>query len=162
MEKADWPDTDKSEWIKLEFFMDPDNLASGSKYSRKFYFFKDQYPEEWIKRLIAFREVENLMPMKKPADNTRMLRTLLKAQALSYFQHHLMRRLEAEDSQIPDNKLIKLLLRDVGLEYIPKRAIHMQNYYKSQQWGLYMGLNTSIQQFVESLNELNHYLLCFP
>jgi hypothetical protein len=43
----------------------------------------------------------------------------LKGQALSYFEHHLMRRLEAEDSGVPDNELIELVLRDVGLEYIP-------------------------------------------
>jgi hypothetical protein len=30
-----------------------------------------------------------------------------------------MRRLEAEDSEVPDNELIELVLRDVGLEYIP-------------------------------------------
>jgi hypothetical protein len=33
MDKVDGPDADKSEWIKLEFFMDPDNSVSGSKYS---------------------------------------------------------------------------------------------------------------------------------
>jgi hypothetical protein len=92
---------------------------------------------------MAFREIENLMPMKEPADKTRMFRTLLKGQAFSYFEHHLMRRLEAEDSDIPDNELIELILRDVGLEYIPKRAISMQKYYMRR--GLYMGLNTSVQ-----------------
>jgi hypothetical protein len=34
MDKVDRPDADKSEWINFEFLMDPDNLASGSKYSR--------------------------------------------------------------------------------------------------------------------------------
>jgi hypothetical protein len=97
--------------------MDPDNLAS--KYCRKFAIFKDGCPEDWIKWVMAFREIENLMPMKDPADNTRMFQTLLKGQALSYFEHHLMRRLEAEDSEVPDNQLIDLVLRDVGLEYIP-------------------------------------------
>jgi hypothetical protein len=58
-----------------------------------------------------------------------MFRTLLKGQALSYFEHHLMRRLEAEDSDVPDNELKELILRDVGLEYIPKRAICMQKFY---------------------------------
>jgi hypothetical protein len=53
--------------------------------------------------VMAFREIENLMPMKEPADKTRMFWTLLKVQALSYFEHHLMRRLEAEDSEVPDN-----------------------------------------------------------
>jgi hypothetical protein len=86
-----------------------------------------QYPEEWIKWMMAFREIKNLMPMKEPADKTRMFRTLLKSQALSYFEHHLMRRLEAEHSDVPDNELIELVLRDVGLDNIPKRAICVQN-----------------------------------
>jgi hypothetical protein len=77
---------------------------------------------------MAFREIENLMPMKEPADKTRMFRTLLKGQALSYFEHHLMRRLEVEDSEVPDNELTELVLRDLGLEYIPKHSIHVQNY----------------------------------
>jgi hypothetical protein len=110
---------------------------------------------------MAFREIENLMPMKEPADKTRMFRTLLKGQALSYFEHHLMRRLEAEDSDVPDNELTELVLRDVDLEYIPKRAIRVQKYYMRLPWGLCMGLNTSVQQFVESLNDLNRYLLYF-
>jgi hypothetical protein len=112
--------------------------------------------------VMAFREIENLMPMKEPADKTRMFQTLLKGQALSYFEHHLVRRLEAEDSDVPDNELIELVLRDVGLEYIPKRAIHVQKYYMRHPRGLYLGLNTSIQQFVERLNDLNRYLLYFP
>jgi hypothetical protein len=67
--------------------------------------------------VMAFREIKNLMPMKKPADKTRMSWTLLKGQALSYFEYHLMiRRLEAEDSDVPDNELIECVLRDVGLE----------------------------------------------
>jgi hypothetical protein len=75
-----------------------------------------------------------------------------------------MRRLEAEDSEVPDNELIELVLRDVGLEYIPKHAIHMQKYYMRHPRGLYMGLNTSVQQFAERLwfNDLNRYLLYFP
>jgi hypothetical protein len=111
---------------------------------------------------MAFREIENPMPMKEPADKTRMLWTLLKGQASSYFEHHLMRRLEAEDSEVPDNKLIELMLRDIGLEYIPKHAIRMQKYFMRQPKGLYMGLNTSVQQFLERLNEIDRYLLYFP
>jgi hypothetical protein len=88
-----------------------------------------------------------------------MIRILLKSQALSYFEHHLMRRLEAEDSDVPDNELIELVLRDVGLEYIPKSSIHMQKYYMRQKRELYLGLNTSLQQFVERLNDFNRYLL---
>jgi hypothetical protein len=121
-----------------------------------------QYPEELIKWVMAFREIENLMSMKEPEEKTRMFQTLLKGQALSYFEHHLMRRLEAEDSDIPDNELIELVLRDVGLEYIPKRAIQVQKYYMRQPRGLYMGLNTSVQMIVLMLNNLIRYLLYFP
>jgi hypothetical protein len=110
---------------------------------------------------MSFREIENLMPMKEPVDKTRMFHTLLKGQALSYFEYHLMRRLEAEESYVPDNELIQLVLRDVGLEYIPKHAICVQKYYMRQRRGFYMGLNTSLQQFVERLNDLNRYLLYF-
>jgi hypothetical protein len=109
---------------------------------------------------MSFREIENLMPMKEHADKTRMFRTLLKGQALCYFNHHLRRRLEAEDSEVPDNELIELVLRDVGLEYIPKHAIRVQKYYMRR--GIYMGLNKSVQKFVERLNDLNLYLLYFP
>jgi hypothetical protein len=28
MDKVDWPDADKSKWIKLDFLMDPDNPDS--------------------------------------------------------------------------------------------------------------------------------------
>jgi hypothetical protein len=56
------------------------------------------------------------------------------------------------------------VLRDEGLEFIPKRTIRMQKYYMRQPRGLYMGLNTSVQQFLESkrLNYINRYLLYFP
>jgi hypothetical protein len=55
----------------------------------------------------AFREIENLMPLKEPAYKTRMSQTLLKGQALSYFEHHLMRRrLKSENSDVPDNDII--------------------------------------------------------
>jgi hypothetical protein len=41
MDKVVGTDMDKSEWINLEFFMDPDNPASPSKYSWQFAIFKD-------------------------------------------------------------------------------------------------------------------------
>jgi hypothetical protein len=91
-----------------------------------------------------------------------MFWTLLKVQALSYFEHHLMKRLETEDSEVQDNELIELVLRDVGLEYITKHAIHVQKYYMRQPRYLYMSLNKSVQQFVERLNDLNRYQLYFP
>jgi hypothetical protein len=164
MDKVDGPSADKTEWIKLDFFMDPDNPALGSKYSQQFVIFKYECPEEWIKCVISFCEIENLVPLKEPADKTRMFQTLLKGQALSCFDHHLRRRLEEEDSEIPVNDLIELVIRElyIGLEYIPKRTIRVQKYDMMQPRGLYMGINTSVQLFVERLNDLNRYLLYFP
>jgi hypothetical protein len=79
--------------------------------------------------VMAFREIENLMPLKEPADKTRMFWTLLKGEDLSYFENFLMKRLEAEDSEILNKDLIEIVLRDIGLEYIPKRTICVQKYY---------------------------------
>jgi hypothetical protein len=53
MNKVDGTDTDKAEWIKLEFLMDSDNPALGSKYYRQFVIFKDGCPEDWIKCLFG-------------------------------------------------------------------------------------------------------------
>jgi hypothetical protein len=63
-DKVDGTKADKSVWIKLEFLMHPVNPAS--KYSQKFAIFKNGFrvQEEWIKWVMAFREIENLMPMK--------------------------------------------------------------------------------------------------
>jgi hypothetical protein len=32
-----------------------------------------QYPEEWIKWVMAFRDIEKLMELKEPADKNRMV-----------------------------------------------------------------------------------------
>jgi hypothetical protein len=78
MNKGDGLDADKSKWINL---MNPDIPVS--KYSQQFSIFKDGCPEEQIKWVMAFCEIENLIPMKESADKTKMFRTLLKGQALS-------------------------------------------------------------------------------
>jgi hypothetical protein len=46
MNKVDGTDTNKAEWIMLEFLMDSDNPALGSKYYRQFAIFKDGCPED--------------------------------------------------------------------------------------------------------------------
>jgi hypothetical protein len=100
---------DKTEYIKLEFFMNPDNPASGSKYSQNFDTFKvPRGVDHWLTVLMYFHDNENLMTLKEPANKTRMFRTLLKGQALSYSEHHLMRRLEAEDLELPLGKVSQI------------------------------------------------------
>jgi hypothetical protein len=71
LDKVDGTDSDKTEWIKLEFLMDPDNPASNS--CQNFAIFKDGFPEEWIKWLMVLHEIKNLIPLTKPADKTRMI-----------------------------------------------------------------------------------------
>jgi hypothetical protein len=133
MDKVDGLDADKSEWINLEFLIDPDNPALGSK-CQQFAIFKDGYPEDWIKWLMSFCEIKNLIPMKEPADKIGMFRTLSKSQSLCYFEYHLRRKVESEDSDVPDNELIELVLRElyIGLDNIPNQAIHVQKYYIRQ------------------------------
>jgi hypothetical protein len=84
--------------------MDSDNPASD--FSRKMLFFKDGCPENWIKWVMAFCEIEYLMLFKEAADKTRMFQTLLKDQALSCFEYHLRKRMEAGASEFPGNQLI--------------------------------------------------------
>jgi hypothetical protein len=66
--------------------------------------------------------------VKELADKTRIFWSLLKGQALFYFEHHPRKMSEAEDSDVPDNDLIELVLRElcIGLEYIPKQVIRVQ------------------------------------
>jgi hypothetical protein len=85
---------------------------------------------------MAYREVETLMTLKEPADKSKVVMTLLRGQALSYIEHHLKRRLDAEYAELPDNMQLELVLHDVGLEYIPKSAIRVQKYYKRR--GLFL------------------------
>jgi hypothetical protein len=94
-------------------------------------------PEEWIKWKMAFRDIESLMLLKEPSDKIRMFQTLLKGQALSYFEHHLRRRVGAEDSELSDNELIELVLGDVGLEYIHKRHTRSKVLYEAVREFIY-------------------------
>ena len=57
---------DKTECIKLEFYKDPGN--PDPKYARHFIIFKDGCAEDWVKWLMAYREVKNLMTLKEHAD----------------------------------------------------------------------------------------------
>jgi hypothetical protein len=93
MDKVGGPDFHKTELIKFKFLIDLYNPRSSFKYFRHFVIFKDGCPEEWIKWVTVFLEIEILMPLKEPADNTGMFRTLLKGQDLSQFEHHLKRRM---------------------------------------------------------------------
>jgi hypothetical protein len=73
----------------------------------------DRFPEERMKWLMSFRKIEKLILLKDPVDMIRMFQTLLKGQSVSYFVHHLRRRLEAEDSDLPNNVLIKLFITEM-------------------------------------------------
>jgi hypothetical protein len=38
-------------------------------------------------------------------------------ETLSYFEHHLKKKMEAEVSEFSENDLIELLVKDIGLRY---------------------------------------------
>jgi hypothetical protein len=70
-----------------------------------------------------------MMSLKDPSDNSKMLQTLMKGKTLSHFEHHLRKRLESEDVDLPDHDLLEPVIRDVDLEYISRRTIRVQKYY---------------------------------
>jgi hypothetical protein len=63
-------DAEKTELIKLELFMDSDSSDLGSKYSQYFSIIKDgdQRSGSSAKLFMSFREIESLIPLKKPAE----------------------------------------------------------------------------------------------
>jgi hypothetical protein len=116
-------EVDKTEYIKFYSFVDPENRAS--RYSKEFLIFKDGCPEEWIKWLMAYRDLEVMMSLKVTSERTKMIRTLLKGRALAQFDYHLSKQVT------PDHEMLELVIRDLGLDYISRRAIRMQKYYMS-------------------------------
>jgi hypothetical protein len=98
-------------------------------------------------------DLELLMPLKEPLDRTKMLRTMLKGRVLSLFEYHLSKRCGGEDIETKDQELLELVIRDLGLDYISRRAIRVQKYYMRRC--LSMAPNITVQQFVEKLNEHN-------
>jgi hypothetical protein len=81
--EAEGADSDKVESIRFEFLVDPSNPAT--RFSKEFFIFKDGSPEEYIRWLMGYRDLELLMPLKEPSDRTKMLRTMLKGRELSRF-----------------------------------------------------------------------------
>jgi hypothetical protein len=65
----------KTEFIRLEFFMDPSNPAS--KYACYFVIFKDGCAEERAKWLMAYHEIESLMPLKDSAEKSNSSKTMM-------------------------------------------------------------------------------------
>jgi hypothetical protein len=151
-------EVDKTEYIKFDFFVDPENPSS--RYSKEFLIFKDSCPEEWIKWLMEYRDLEVMIPLKETSEQTKMIRTLLKGRALAQFDYHLSKQVCAEDIELPDHELLELVIRYLGLDYISRRAIRVQKYYMRRC--LFVCPMTTVQQFVGRLNDLNRYLLYFP
>jgi hypothetical protein len=109
MDKVDGPDAGKYDWIKLEFLMDPDNPAWGSKYSWQLAIFKDGCPKDWIKWVMAFCEIENLMSMKEPDDKTRML-----CRAIAKFKHLKNNKACFEAKAVSVKKSLDFLFEEIN------------------------------------------------
>ena len=155
--ESDGMETDKTDHIKFDFFVDPENPAS--RYSKEFLIFKDGCPEEWIKWLMSYHDMEVMMPLREPGERVKMLRTLLKGLDLAQFDYHIGRRINAEDSEIPDHELLEVVIIDLGLDYISRHTIRVQQHY--MRICLFIGPSTTVKKFVERLNVLNRYLLSY-
>jgi hypothetical protein len=79
-------------------------------------FFIDGGPEDQIKWLIGYRDFETSMPLKKPQEKTKILRTLLKCRSLSQFEYFLWNRYGDKHIEIPDSDLLEIGTEDVDLE----------------------------------------------
>jgi hypothetical protein len=51
-----------------------------------------------------------IMPLKGPLEKTKMHCTLLEGTALSHFEYHLRKSLDAEDVDLPDSDLCEILI----------------------------------------------------
>jgi hypothetical protein len=100
--------------------MDSDNIAWGSNYSWPFVIFKDILPKELIKCLLVYILLWDWEPdaLEGTCWHDKDVSDFLKGQALSYFEYHLRRTFETEDSELPDNDLIEIVLRDIALRNI--------------------------------------------
>ena len=88
--EAEGVDSEKVESIRFEFLVDPSNPAT--RFPKEFFVFKDGSPEEYIRWLMGYRDLELLMPLKEPSDRTKMLRTMLKGSTLSLFEYMIFLR----------------------------------------------------------------------
>jgi hypothetical protein len=59
---------DKTEFIRLEFFMDRSNPAT--KYARHFVIFKDGCTEDWVKWLMDYCDIESLKDLSEAGDKS--------------------------------------------------------------------------------------------
>jgi hypothetical protein len=80
-------DSDKVESNRLEFLVDSFNPTT--QFPKEFLIVKNRSSEEHIRWLIGYCDLELLMPLKEPLDQTKVLCTMLKGQALSFFECHL-------------------------------------------------------------------------
>jgi len=59
------------ESVRFEFLVDPSN--PNTRFTKEFFTFKDGTPEDYIKWLMGYRDLELLMPLKEPLERTKML-----------------------------------------------------------------------------------------
>jgi hypothetical protein len=114
-------DKEKSWWTRIEQHRsDPVRVSHGSRQcSLRFQVLPTLfYLQGWIPR--GLDQMVDLVPWDWEANSLegaywqdRDFWNLLKVQAISYFWHHLKKRLELEDTELPKNDLMKLVVRDI-------------------------------------------------
>jgi len=101
--ETDSSDAEKVESVRFEFLVDPSN--PNTRFTKDFFIFKDGTPEEYIKWLMGYRDLELLMALKEPLERTKMLCSLLTGQALSLFEYHLSKRCGTEEEGVSDQEV---------------------------------------------------------
>jgi hypothetical protein len=66
--------------------------------------------------------------IRRPADKSKISWTLLKGQALSCFENHLKKRLDAKDVELLDNVFLELVICDVSSEVGQFLVLHVYSY----------------------------------
>jgi hypothetical protein len=54
---------------------------------------------------------------------------MLKKRTISLFEYDFSKQCGGEDIETTDQELLELVIRDIGLDYISRRAIWVQKYY---------------------------------
>jgi hypothetical protein len=60
---------------------------------------------------MSSHDLENLISLREAPDKTRMYWTLLKAHGLSYLENQMKKRMNAEDSELPNNNHIEFMCK---------------------------------------------------
>jgi hypothetical protein len=151
--KADSKD-DKDKYKTFEVKIDKEDKDSDTiEHSIKV--FEQGTPEEYVKFLESFRELEASMPLDKPEQKVNVLRSLLKGSFLEAFNTQLGELKDLTEKKV-EEAISKVTLKAFSND---RHAYRRQVQYMRYQ--LYF-TTTNFKAFEHRLKQLNKYLEYFP